>query len=96
MEGLTFPVSAKGLLHFIFFESENYTPDIQKRYELTKEVIDKQGYGFSVYKLESDSKFKQTLELLVLGSYTSFYLAMLNDIDPAPIPWVDYFKERLG
>lgn len=96
MEGLSFPVNAKGILHFIFFESQNYAPDILKRYQLTKEVIDKQGYSFTVYNFESDSKFKQVIEVLVLGSCTSFYLAMLNNIDPAPIPWVDYFKERLG
>lgn len=96
MEGLTFPASAKGVLHFIFFESQNYDPEVIKRYQLTKEVIDKQGYNFTAYSLESDSKFKQVIEILVLGSYTSFYLAMLNNIDPAPIPWVDYFKQRLA
>ena len=35
-------------------------------------------------------------EIIQLGAYTNFYLAMLNGINPAPIPWVDYFKEQLA
>jgi len=24
------------------------------------------------------------------------YMAMINEIDPSLIPWVDYFKQNLG
>jgi hypothetical protein len=47
-------------------------------------------------ELQSSSKLEQIFEVLVLGEYVSFYLSMLYDIDPAPIPWVDYFKKKLA
>jgi len=37
----------------------------------------------------------QACEVLVFGSYVSFYGAMLQGIDPTAIPFVDFFKEQL-
>ena len=95
MEGLRNPVSIKKLLHFVFLESDLYLNKVTKRYPITKEVIEENDVPVSVYKLRSEKKLDQILEVLALGSYVSFYLAMLYHIDPSPIPWVDYFKKRL-
>jgi hypothetical protein len=34
-------------------------------------------------------------EALALCGYISYYSAILNNIDPTDIPFVDYFKERM-
>lgn len=96
MEGLRNPAPAKQYLHFLFVESALYSPLVRKRYPITREVVGKNEVELDIYKLRSAKKHLQIFELLVLGSYISFYLAMLYGIDPSPIPWVDYFKERLG
>ncbi len=96
MEGLKFPANARELLTFLFVESKNYTPGVLKRYPITKEVLEKNGYPHATYTTTSEDKLEEIFEVLVLGSYVSFYLAMLNGVDPTPIPWVDYFKERLS
>ncbi len=36
------------------------------------------------------------LEILQWGGYITFYLGMLNGIDPGKVPWVDYFKAQLA
>jgi len=95
MEGLSHPDSLKEVLHFLFLESDYYSKEIQTRYPITYEVVEKQGIDTTIYKLTEKRKFPQIFEALILGSYISFYLAMLNGIDPAPIPWVDYFKDKL-
>ncbi len=95
LEGLEFPKSAKSNFHFLFFESKNYTTQIQKRYPITEDVVTQCGHEFSVYKTFSQEKLAEIFEILVLGSYVSFYLAILNNIDPSKIPWVDYFKTKL-
>ena len=41
------------------------------------------------------AKLGQTGEVLVLGSYISYYSALLEGIDPTAIPYVDYFKKEL-
>ncbi|KKR39264.1 MAG: Bifunctional phosphoglucose/phosphomannose isomerase [Candidatus Woesebacteria bacterium GW2011_GWB1_40_101] len=95
IEGLRFPAKAKDLLSFLFMESKHYTPEVQKRYPITKEVFKINGYPSLGYVTSSEDAILEIFEVLVFGSFVSFYLAMLNGVDPTPIPWVDYFKAQL-
>ena len=95
LEGLRNPHKAKELLHFVLLESELYSAEIQKRYPITRDVIEQNGVETSIYKVRSEKKLDQIFEILVLGSFVSLYLAVLYDLDPSPIPWVDYFKSKL-
>lgn len=96
MEGLRNPANLRELLYFIFFESNLYKQDSMKRYPLTREVVEKNEVATAVYKMRGKTKLEQVYELLVLGSFVSYYLAIAYGIDPTPIPWVDYFKEKLS
>lgn len=95
LEGLRNPAEAKIFLHFVFFYSTLYTKDVVKRYPLTSEVVAKNEVAYDVYTLRSRKKLDQIFETLIFGSYVNFYLAVLYGIDPVPIPWVDYFKNKL-
>ncbi|KKW37887.1 MAG: Bifunctional phosphoglucose/phosphomannose isomerase [Candidatus Peribacteria bacterium GW2011_GWB1_54_5] len=95
MEGLKFPAKAKDVVRFLIFESPLYYEKIQKRFGITEDILAKNGYGFDVYKTTAKNKLSEAFEVLILGSYISFYLAILHGIDPSPIPWVDYFKEKM-
>ena len=96
MEGLRNPAEAKKFWHIIFFESDKYSDEIIKRYPITEEVVAKNDVSYSAYKLRSDKKLEQIFEVITFGSFVNFYLAVLYGIDPAPIPWVDYFKQKLA
>lgn len=95
MEGLPHPEAAKARCHFWFINSALYTPKLQLRLALTQDVVTQNGYSSAIINLTATDKFVQAFELIQLGAYTNFYLAMLHGIDPAPIPWVDYFKAQL-
>lgn len=96
MEGLKHPLSNPKNLLFIFVNSSLYPNRIRQRILLTKEVVEKNGIEAVVLEMVSASKLSQAFELIQLGSYANFYLSILYGQNPAPIPWVDYFKERLG
>jgi glucose/mannose-6-phosphate isomerase len=96
MEGLRYPNKAKEVIHFLFIESKNYYERIAKRFPITEDIVKQNGFGFEVYKTISTKRNNEVFEVLVLGSYVSFYLAILHGIDPSPIPWVDYFKKKLS
>ncbi|MFH1900159.1 MAG: SIS domain-containing protein [Patescibacteria group bacterium] len=96
MEGLSNPKSNSRNLKFIFIESDLYHKKNKIRIEITKNVVRKNKIGYVSYKLEAKTRLEQSFEMLLLGSYVSFYLAILNGVNPAPIPWVDYFKEQLA
>ncbi len=95
MEGLRFPGEAASLMHFLMFSSKHYSDRVQKRYKITQEVLEKNNYESTLYTMQAETKIEEACEMLVLGSYVSFYAAMLHEIDPAPIPWVDYFKQAM-
>jgi glucose/mannose-6-phosphate isomerase len=96
LESLGNPPGNRKNLAFIFLASDLYRPRLQKRLKLTMEIVRKNRIKAVVYKLKGETKLTQALELLQLGSWATFYLAMLNDVNPALIPWVDWFKKKLA
>lgn len=96
MEGLTCPATLKKDLVFLFFDSELYHPRIIRRAKLTKEVVKKNGIEIEEYKMSGESKLDQAFELLQFGMWLTYYLAILNQVNPAEITWVDWFKKQLG
>lgn len=96
MEGLKFPDILKKLLIFVFFYSRFYSMRIQKRFKITKEVVEKNKVESVWFELQGKNKVEQTLELMSVGSYLSMYLSVLYNEDPKVVPYVDYFKKRLA
>lgn len=95
MEGLSYPRFLHQTFMFLLINSGLYDRRIDKRMRLTKEVIEKNKVAVMEINLQATTKLAQNFELIQLGSYVTFYLAMLHNVNPALIPWVDYFKEQL-
>jgi glucose/mannose-6-phosphate isomerase len=95
MEGLANPSGNQEYLSFVFFESGLYSEPVQKRLELTKEVVNKNGLNALSYRLETKTRLGQAWELLQFGAWISYYLGLANGINPVEIPWVDWFKDEL-
>lgn len=96
LEGLTNPASNKDNLVFLFVDSPLYHPRVIKRSVLTKQVVEKNNLKYAEHKLSGASKLEQAFEMLQFGSWITYYLAMLNQVNPVKIPWVDWFKKELG
>ncbi|MBI2028891.1 bifunctional phosphoglucose/phosphomannose isomerase [Candidatus Gottesmanbacteria bacterium] len=96
MEGFSYPEDNKDKLYTVIFESDLYAPKIKKRIEITKDVLKQNNLLFTNYKLQGGSELAQMLELLQWGGFVTYYLGMLNGIDPGKVPWVDYFKQQLA
>jgi len=94
MEGLTFPKENKKLLHFLFFNSTDYHPRNQKRYQITQQVLTKQKISYTQLEFKGD-RVAQALAMLSLGSYLSYYLSKINKVNPNAIPWVNFFKSKM-
>ena len=96
MEGLKHPANNKDNLYFIFIDSDLYSNRIRQRFEITKDVVSQNNIQFSSFKPSSNDKLSQVFEVIQFAGFLNFYLSMLYEQDPAPIPWVDYFKTQLG
>ncbi len=95
MEGLQFPKDLNKQMVFLLVKSPDYFERIKFRFDITKDVIAKNGYEVFEYETTSKGKLNQIFEVLMFGAAVVYYLAFLNKVDPNKIPWVDYFKERL-
>jgi glucose/mannose-6-phosphate isomerase len=96
LEGLTHPDTIHQNGVFVFLLSHCYSAPVQKRFAITKDVVEKQHVGTFNITLTGPNKLAQTLEAYTLAGFTTFYLGMLYDVDPVAIPWVDYFKAQLA
>lgn len=96
MEGLKNPSEVTSKLLFVFFESTLYHDRVQKRYPLTREVVEKNNIQTYTVPLVGSNPLEQVFELIQLGSYTQAILGKLYNEDPIAIPWVDYFKTKLA
>jgi glucose/mannose-6-phosphate isomerase len=95
LEGLTFPKTNPQNLAFLFCISSGYRHQLKIRYPLTRQVIEKNGIPTYDLQVEGDSELTQAMDLIQSGSYMAYYLAMLNGVDPGPIPWVDWYKDEI-
>lgn len=95
MEGLSYPASNRKNLLFWLINSSLYNKEIRQRLVLTREVIEKNSIEVVETNLSPTTPMGQVFELIQLGSFLTFYLCMLHGHDPANIPWVNYFKEKL-
>jgi len=95
LEGMEYPLSLKDNVSIIILNSSLYPEIIQKRMQITKEVLLKQKYHVTVIKPESESLVLQIFESLVFLTMFSYYLSILNKVNPGTNPLVDYFKKQL-
>ncbi|MFA5248344.1 MAG: SIS domain-containing protein [Patescibacteria group bacterium] len=95
LEGLSFPKNNKNNLIFLTFNSRLYSKRVNRRLKLTKEVIKKNKIKLVEYSLSGKNKLEQAMEMLQFGSWLTFYVGILNNINPSLIPWVNWFKKEL-
>lgn len=95
MEGLKFPKSTKDNVIFLLFQSALFHRSVQKRVPLTQQIITTEGLESEIIKATAPTKVEQIFEILQLGSYISYYMGMLNRVNPGPVPNVERFKSEL-
>ena len=95
LEGMMNPASNKDNLMFIFLESTLYSDKIKKRFAVTKDVLAKNNIKFSSIVFNDKTPLEQAGAALIAFGYLSYYSALVADIDPTAIPFVDMFKAAL-
>lgn len=96
IEGLPSTDEIHKQVEFFFLKSNLYSPRVLRRYDITKKLVEKNGFETVVFEPLSQSKLEQVFEFLTFGSWVSFYLAIVYGRDPSLIPNVDFLKEELA
>ncbi|MDO8602239.1 MAG: bifunctional phosphoglucose/phosphomannose isomerase [Candidatus Omnitrophota bacterium] len=69
---------------------------VKERIRIAGAVIKKSCERVILLKKETGGRLARIYSLLYIGDYVSFYLAMLNNIDPTPVEIIDYLKKELA
>jgi glucose/mannose-6-phosphate isomerase len=83
-------------LHAVLLREDGEPPEIARRFTLLRELLDPAAGGVSEAWARGRSRLARLLSLVQLGQWVSYYLAMLHEVDPWPVPMLTEVKRRLG
>ena len=93
--GYGLPKEIASKIRVIMLRSPGFSEKIKKRYEVTGELLEKAGVAYESVDSEGISFLAQMMSLIMMGDFTSYYLAILQKIDPTLVKVIDYLKQRL-
>ena len=94
--GYEFPAELGAHIFITILRSPLLNPRIQLRCQITSEILAQRKVPHQILDGQGQSPLSQMMSLIVLGDYTSYYLALLYGIDPSPVAVIDYLKGRLA
>jgi len=94
--GYQFPAELASKAAVVLLRSSHLSKCIQFRYQVTCELLGKAKVDYQVVDGEGRSPLSQMMSLVLFGDYASYYLAILNKIDPTPVKNIAYLKEQLA
>ena len=94
--GYEFPPEVKERILVLMLRSPSLHPRNLLRYEVTSKLLAKAGIAHEFVEARGKSALAQVLSLVLLGDYASFYLSMLNEVDPTSTDAIDFVKQHLA
>ncbi|MFZ2095918.1 MAG: bifunctional phosphoglucose/phosphomannose isomerase [Anaerolineales bacterium] len=96
LAGLLQPESSLSSAMALFLRAPSYHPRNLLRTGLTKQAYMLEGLSTDFMEAQGETPLAQQWTMLHLGDYVAYYLAMLYEIDPTPIPALEGFKKQLA
>jgi len=94
--GYSLPREMAQLAYALLLSPPHQHPQMVQRYQVTRELLEREGIPSRVVEGWGQSGLAQMLTAIYLGDYVSYYLAILQGIDPSPVPPIDFIKSRLA
>ena len=69
---------------------------LERRYTVLSEMLERFGVKSRTLTAVSGGILTQSLAMIVLGDHVSYYMGLLNGLNPSETPSIDLFKERLS
>ncbi len=94
--GYQFPEELAEKVVVVMLTSSLDHPRHKVRFQVTQEILAKQGVACETVEAHGKSPLAQMLSAVHFGDYVSYYLAMLYEVDPTPVEVIHYLKKRLA
>ncbi len=79
----------------VMLHSDLLSQQLKTRYQVTTQLLDSAGVSYRLIDGQGQSPLSHIMTLVLCGDYTSYYLALLNRVDPTPVKNIEYVKEHL-
>lgn len=85
-----------GRLSVVMLKDKDDSERVKQRMDIVGDLISDQVESINVFSSRGSSRLTRMFSLIQLADWTSFYLAILNRVDPTPIVKIDLLKKRLS
>ncbi|MEW6143203.1 MAG: bifunctional phosphoglucose/phosphomannose isomerase [Chloroflexota bacterium] len=96
IEGYRCPDLIRRDAHVIMLGSPLLDERLKRRYWVTADILRRAGVKHEMVESQGDDRLSQMMSLIYLGDWVSYYLAMLNGVDPSLVDRIAYLKKRLS
>ena len=79
----------------IFIRDAEEPTAIRSRIEITKELVEQAGVKVVEVHAQGKTPLAKMLSTILIGDFTSVYLAALRRVDPTPVKTINYLKDTL-
>jgi glucose/mannose-6-phosphate isomerase len=83
------------LVVFMLRDKDDH-PKVQRRMEIVKSIIEAQEIETVFVDSAGETPLERMFSLVQLGDFISYYLAVINDIDPTPVEAIETLKKQLA
>ena len=94
--GTHWPQELLPQLLVVMLTSEGDHPRNALRFQVTRELLEREGVAVEILPARGRGRLAQMLSTIHFGDFISFYLAMLNGVDPTDTGAIEWLKERLA
>jgi glucose/mannose-6-phosphate isomerase len=79
----------------VFLRDKSEPGEVRSRIEITKTLMPKASKKFELWS-QGESNLAKMLSTILVGDFTSIYLAVLRGVDPTPVQTIVTLKQKLG
>jgi glucose/mannose-6-phosphate isomerase len=94
--GYQFPQELASKIYVVLLRCPSLHPRTLIRYQITCELLKQNSISYEIIDSQGEHQLSQMMSLIFLGDWVSYYLAILNEVDPTPVKAIDYLKKRLS
>ena len=96
VEGYRLPSADPLSVAVASLETARYPSEICQRAAITRRALAARDVPCEAIRITGPNKLGELLNAVHLGDWVSYYLALLNGVDPTPVPTLDWLKAELG
>jgi glucose/mannose-6-phosphate isomerase len=94
--GYRYPANINKNVLVLLLRCQSLHPRVLLRYQVTGELLDQNNIEHEFIDNNGGNILADMMSAVLMGDWVSYYLAILNGIDPTPVPEIDFLKKRLA